>query len=410
MHDSYFQSALKKIKAEGRYRVFTEVNCSPLDKASAIVFGSKQVTLWCSNDYLGMSKNSEVVQSLSQSALQFGVGSGGTRNISGNSSKIVELENLVADLHCKEAGLVFTSGYIANHSTLSTIAEIINDCVVFSDEHNHASIIHGIRSSKLSKEIYKHNDMADLEYKLQLYPLSCPKIIVFESVYSMSGKIPDIRKICALAKQYNALTYIDEVHSVGLYGEKGAGIAAELGLQDQIDFIQGTFAKAYGVVGGYIAASKNLVDSIRSYSPGFIFTTSLPPAIAAAAITSVQYLRRNSVEREGLMKMVNRIKVKLQATGIEIVNNHTHIIVIMIRDPHKCNRVYQRLLHDYGIYIQGINYPTVPKGEERLRITPGPFHNDEMVEKLVSALYKVLQEEGLIKANIQSEARLLVNE
>jgi 5-aminolevulinate synthase len=392
MIPDYFSLALDKVKAEGRYRIFTELKGCPSNKVQAYsIKADKSLDVWCSNDYLCMSKNQFVVEALAQGAYEYGVGSGGTRNISGTSHAIVEVEREISDLHNKDSALIFTSGYVANQATLSTISKIIPNCVIFSDQDNHASIIYGIKESNLEKVVFSHNDMEDLEEKLQKYPLECPKLIVFEAVYSMSGDIAHVAKICDLAKKYNALTYVDEVHSVGIYGAQGAGMCEALGFQDHIDIIQGNFSKAYGVIGGYIAARHEIVDSIRSYAPGFIFTTSLPPAIASSILVSIRYLRQHDEERIKLQNVVAKLKAKLKEKGIEFLNNETHIIVVMIRDAELCQKVYMEMLNTNNIYVQGINFPTVPKRQERLRITANPFHTDEMIDHLVDSLQKVLQ-------------------
>ena len=391
-YQAIFRSAIDKIKLEERYRIFSEIKS--YSASFPKVFHSrfnKEITLWCSNDYLGMSKHPIVIKALTKSASEVGIGSGGTRNISGNSSAIVELETVISDLHDKESALVFTSGYIANHATLSIIGKIIPDCVVFSDQFNHASIIHGVKESKLEKCIFKHNDINDLREKMRQYPKNRPKLIVVEAVYLMTGDIAPLVEICDIAKEYNALTYLDEVHSVGLYGKEGAGIANLMNVSEKIDIIQGTLAKSYGVIGGYIAATKEIVDTIRSYSPGFIFTTSLPPPIAEAANASIAYLRSSEKERENLFFVVSELKKRLSMEGIDFVQNETHIVPIMIWNALKCRQVSEALLNDFGIYIQCINFPTVPVGYERLRITPTPFHNKLMIEELCFALKKVFE-------------------
>ena len=388
---NHFLSALSKIKAEGRYRVFTELKGYSSNSVKAYsVKHDKDITLWCSNDYLSMSKNPTVIDALAKGAYEFGVGSGGTRNISGTSNAIINVEKEISDLHNKDAALVFTSGYIANQATLSTISKIIPNCVIFSDQNNHASIIYGIKESNLEKVIFRHNDMSDLESKLKEYPVECPKIIVFEAVYSMSGVVANVSEICELAKKYNALTYVDEVHSVGIYGKEGSGICEELGYQDEVDIIQGTFAKAYGVIGGYIASKHEIVDSIRCYSPGFIFTTSLPPAISEAILSSIKYLRKSDLERDKLKNIVSLLKNKLNDKGVKFLQNETHIISVMINDATLCQKVYTDLLQNHNVYVQGINFPTVPKGHERLRITANPFHTEEMANDFVDALCTVL--------------------
>jgi 5-aminolevulinate synthase len=329
---------------------------------------------------------------------QMGAGSGGTRNISGTNSPMVELEKELADLHGKEAGLVFTSGYISNQAALSTLAKIIPELVVFSDELNHASIIHGIRDSKAVKHVFRHSDTEHLEELLKSYPKEQPKLIVFESVYSMLGDIAPLKEICDLAHKYNALTYIDEVHSAGLYGERGAGIANKLGIADKIDIIQGTLAKAFGVIGGYITAKNEIIDAIRLYAPGFIFTTSLPPGVSSAALASVRHLKSSNTERDTHQKVISKVKAKLVSANVCFVDNHTHIIPIMINDPFKCQMIGESLLRDHGIYIQHINFPTVPKGKERLRITPTPLHTDTMIDQLANALSELFEANNLKKA------------
>ena len=400
--NNHFHSALSRIKAEGRYRVFTELKgySSSSVRAYSVKHG-KDITLWCSNDYLSMSKNQSVIDALAKGAYQFGVGSGGTRNISGTSNAIINVEKEISDLHNKDSALVFTSGYIANQATLSTISKIIPDCVIFSDQNNHASIIYGIKESKLEKIVFNHNDMDDLESKLKNYPPERPKIIVFEAVYSMSGTTAEVGKICMLAKRYNALTYVDEVHSVGIYGKEGAGMCAKLGYQDKVDIIQGTFAKAYGVIGGYIASKHEIVDSIRSYSPGFIFTTSLPPAIAEAILSSIKYLRRSNLERDRLKYVVSVLKDRLSSKGINFLQNETHIISVMINDATLCQEVYMDLLQNHNVYVQGINFPTVPKGQERLRITANPFHTEEMINHFADSLYNVLVKYNILNSSNQ---------
>ncbi len=399
----YFSSAIEKVRSEGRYRVFTELESSIEKKAAAYnKYYDKNLLIFCSNDYLCMSKNEYVLNAFINSAKTFGVGSGGTRNISGTTTSIVNLESEVADLHQKESALVFTSGYVANQASIVAISNIMPECVVFSDEQNHASIISGIKEGGMKKEIFKHNDTFDLESKLKLYPYHQPKLIIFESVYSMTGDIAKIPEFIALAKKYNALTYIDEVHSVGIYGKEGAGIARAMGVDMDIDIIQGTFSKAYGVVGGYIAAKNIVVDAIRSYASGFIFTTSLPPAVLSAALASVQYLRKSSKERERLMLNVAFLKKELRDNNIQILENNTHIVVVMIRDAHLCKEIYTKLLSEYGIYIQGINFPTVPRGEERLRITISPFITKDMIKYLVASLKKVLSLEHAQKGKVSN--------
>lgn len=392
-YNAIFNQALQRIKSEGRYRTFTELKY--LDHSTPIAYSArfqKNITVWCSNDYLGMSRNPEVVNAMVTTASELGAGAGGTRNISGTNSPIVALERELADLHGKETGLIFTSGYVANQAALSTLAKIMPDIVMFSDENNHASMIHGVRDGRSEKQVFRHNDVEHLEELLKQYPIERPKLILFESVYSMIGDIAPLEEICNLAKKYNALTYIDEVHSVGLYGEQGAGIASLLGFSDKIDIIQGTLAKAYGVIGGYITGKQECVDAIRSYAPGFIFTTALPPAVSAAALRSIRILRATNEFREKHHDIVAYVKARFYEEGIEFVDNRTHIIPVMIGDPVKAQKISETLLEHYGVYVQHINYPTVPRGKERLRITPTPLHTREMADYLAKSLAEVMKE------------------
>lgn len=392
-----FREAVEKVKVEDRYRVFFELE--HICGAFPVVYSPKlqrNVTVWCSNDYLGMSKHPVVVEAMVDAAKSAGAGAGGTRNISGTHSYIVELEEEIASLHRKEAALVFTSGYIANQSTLSVLAKIMPDCVIFSDSDNHASIIHGIKESRLQKHVFKHNDTGDLERLLALYPKERHKIIVFESVYSMSGSVSPLSTICDLAEKYNAMTYIDEVHSVGLYGEQGAGFCAELGLADRVDIIQGTLAKAFGVIGGYISGKFDMIDAIRSYAPGFIFTTTLPPSVAAAALASIRYLRRDEHERNEHKSTIRSVKEALNSYGIPCILNDRHIIPVIVGNPAAAKSISIDLFDDYGIYVQHINFPTVPRGTERLRITPSQLHNENMICALGEKLNKVLRKHNVI--------------
>jgi len=388
---SFFEDIVGQIKAENRYRQFPEFtkSCKHGIIAKETKTG-KQVVFWCTNDYLCMSANTEVLDAYIKTAISEGVGSGGTRNIGGNNSHIVALEKLLSELHKKESALVFTSGYVANSTTLSTLARLLPGCVLFSDESNHASIIDGIRHSRVEKYIFKHNNTEHLEELISKIDLNIPKIIVFESAYSMDGLISPMQKICAIAKKYNALTYVDEVHTVGLYGTGGSGMANSHGVDSEIDIIQGTLAKAYGTIGGYIAGNKAIVDAVRSSAPGFIFTTSLPPSIAAASIASIKYVRDNDCLRATHTDVVNKTKAALRNAKISFIENDTHIIPVMVNDPIRVEIASRRLLDEFGIYVQHINYPTVPKGTERLRITPTPLHTDEMISHLVSSLKKVL--------------------
>lgn len=397
-YSAIFTNSIDQVKREGRYRTFTELDYS--NHKPPIGFSprfGRTITVWCSNDYLGMSQHPSVVKAAIDAVSTFGAGTGGTRNISGTNSYIVSLEKELASLHSKESALIFTSGYVANQSTLSMLSKIIPDIVMFSDALNHASIIHGIRDSRAERHIFAHSDLGELEAKLKMYPTDRPKLIVFESVYSMSGDFSPMSQICDLAKKYNALTYLDEVHSVGLYGLQGSGVANLFGLSDKIDIIQGTLAKAFGVIGGYISADRIIIDSIRSHAPGFIFTTSLPPSVSSAALASIRHLRSSNIERERHQAMVRKTKDTIKSYGIEILENDSHIIPIILGDPELAHDISFELIKDYGIYVQHINYPTVPKGTERLRITPTPLHTNEMLEYFAKSLSIVLTKYGVIQ-------------
>ena len=387
-----FQDSIDELIKHDRYRQFVDISriCGQYPYAINNKNGQK-IVVWCSNDYLAMSQNQTAINQSIEATKSFGLGSGGTRNISGTSSLIVELENEVASLHHKEAALVFSSGYVANDASITALAKIMPNLVIFSDQKNHASIICGIRNSCLEKNIFRHNDLNHLEELLKKYPNSQPKIIIFESVYSMDGDLGLVKEICELAKKYNALTYIDEVHSVGLYGKKGGGICEELNLEDNLDIIQGTFAKSYGCIGGYISGSKEMVDAIRSNSSGFIFTTSLTPATIAANLANVRYLKASSLERNQHHIQVKKTKEALKNTGIKIIDNQSHIISIVIGNAKKAKFISDNLLSRHNIYVQSINYPTVAINDERLRITPSALHNDELIEKLIIALKDTLE-------------------
>ena len=384
-----FKSKLNQLVAENRYRHFVEleriVGAHPQAVWNA-PDGKRDVTVWCSNDYIGMGHHPDVIAALQDAAGQHGTGAGGTRNISGTSASIVALEQELASLHNKERALVLTSGYVANEASISALAGLLNDCIVFSDAMNHASIISGIRHARVEKAIFRHNDVAHLESLLASQPLDRPKIIIFESVYSMDGDISPIADIIDLANRYNALTYLDEVHAVGMYGADGGGIAQMLGLDNAIDIIQGTLGKAFGTIGGYIAGDDVICDAVRSYGSGFIFSTALPPAIASAALASVRHMRAHDKPRNQQKIQAEKLKAALRAKQIDFLDGPTHIVPVMIGDAATCTRVCRLLLNDYNIYVQPINYPTVAKGTERLRLTPGPFHTDAMIEHLVSAL------------------------
>ncbi|GAB4163098.1 MAG: 5-aminolevulinate synthase [Rickettsiaceae bacterium] len=390
---SIFEQQIQQIKSEGRYRNFVGLQRQAGNFPQAYWGKDKQsVTMWCINDYLGMSQHPKVMQAATEALLNSGVGSGGTRNIGGNNYAIMELEEEIADLHSKEASLVFTSGYVSNDATLTTLAKIMPNLVYFSDESNHASMISGIRNSKAEKFIYNHLDMEHLEQLLQSVDINRPKVIAFESAYSMDGLISPVEKICELAQKYNAMTYIDEVHSVGLYGDRGAGIANMLGFEDKVDIIQGTLAKAYGVIGGYIAGNYSLIDAIRLTASGFIFTTSLPPVITDAARASIRHLKESNIERKNHQYIVKLVKDSLSNAGINIFPNQSHIVPIIIGDPELTRKASQMLVEKHNIFVQHINFPTVPRGAERLRITPTPGHTEEMVEQLTRALVNVFEE------------------
>ncbi len=387
--ESLFQQRLETLHREGRYRVFADLKRRRGFFPVADHFaanGSREVTVWCSNDYLGMGQHPVVLAAMHEAIDAVGAGSGGTRNISGTTHYHVELERELADLHGKEAALLFTSAYVANDATLSTLAKLVPGTVVFSDEKNHASMIEGIRHGQCEKHIFRHNDVADLEAKLKKFPKGTPKIIAFESVYSMDGHIAPIAAICDLAEKYGALTYLDEVHAVGLYGPRGGGIAERDGVMDRVDIINGTLAKGFGVMGGYIAGSRDLCDAIRSFASGFIFTTSLAPAIVAGALASVRHLKTSALERARHQERVRTFKRLLKARRLPVMDNPSHIVPVMVGCPVHCKAVTDALLRRYGIYVQPINYPTVSKGTERMRLTPSPAHSDEQMANLIHAL------------------------
>jgi 5-aminolevulinate synthase len=393
-YESFFSAALDKLYQERRYRTFADLERVVGRFPHAIWHspaGPREIVMWCSNDYLGMSQHPKVVGAMIDATQRMGTGAGGTRNIAGTSHSIVELEQELADLHCKEAALVFTSGYVSNETGISTIAKLLPDCLIFSDALNHNSMIEGVQRAGCEKRIFRHNDLVHLELLLEEAG-NRPKLIVFESIYSMDGDIAPISAICDLAKKYNAMTYIDEVHAVGMYGQHGGGISEREGAMSRIDIIEGTLAKAFGCLGGYIAASKKICDAVRSYAPGFIFTTALPPAICAAACASIRHLKRSQLERERHQKNVARTKVALVAAGLPVMPSYTHIVPVAIGDPEKCKAASDLLLQRHGIYIQPINYPTVPKGTERLRITPSPNHDSLLIDKLAASMVDVWQQ------------------
>ena len=399
-HTEILGAALHQLKQEGRYRVFADIkrNCGAFPTAFHYRGETtREITVWCSNDYLGMGQSDVVRTAMHQAIDEAGAGSGGTRNISGTTHFHVELEAELADLHGKEAALLFTSAYVANDATLSTLCKLIPGLVIFSDALNHASMIEGIRHGGGPKHIFEHNDTQSLEHLLRTTPRDVPKMIAFESVYSMDGHISPIERICDLADKYGALTYIDEVHSVGLYGPRGSGIAAREGQAARIDIINGTLAKGYGVMGGYIAASRDCCDAIRSFAPGFIFTTSLAPAIAAGALASIRHLKVSEVERSYHRQRAQILKLRLSSAGLPVMDNPSHIVPVLVGDPVLCKRLTDELLDRFSIYIQPINYPTVPRGTERLRLCPSPLHSDTDIEHLISSLVTVWDEMGLAR-------------
>lgn len=387
-YDAFFEAALTRLQDEGNYRVFADLerHRGAFPQATNRGDETREVTIWCSNDYLGMGQHPDVIAAMHDALDQVGAGAGGTRNISGTTHNHVLLERELADLHGKESALLFTSGYVSNWATISTLAGRMPDCLVLSDALNHASMIEGIRHSRATYQVWRHNDLHHLEELLAAQPLERPKLIAFESVYSMDGDIAPIADICDLAEKYNAMTYLDEVHAVGLYGPRGGGIAERDGLMDRIDVIEGTLGKAFGVVGGYIAASARLCDFVRSFSSGFIFTTALPPAVAAGAVASIRHLKTSQTERDAQKAKVAEVRARLDEIGIPHIDNPSHIIPVMVGDPVKCKYLSDILMKDYGIYIQPINYPTVPKGTERLRITPSPVHDVAEINHLIAAL------------------------
>jgi 5-aminolevulinate synthase len=397
-YDRFFADAIARLRDERRYRVFADLERIAGRFPHAIWHspqGPRDVVIWCSNDYLGMGQHPKVIRAMVETATRMGTGAGGTRNISGTNHPLVELEHELAELHGKEAALVFTSGYVSNETGISTIAKLLPNCLILSDALNHNSMIEGIRRSGTEKKIWRHNEVAHLEELLAAEALNRPKLIVFESLYSMGGDVAPIERICDLAEKYGAMTYLDEVHAVGMYGPRGAGIAARDGAMHRIDIIEGTLAKAFGCLGGYIAANANIVDAVRSYAPGFIFTTALPPAVCAAATAAIRHLKTSSSERERQQERATRVKAMLSAAALPIMLSDTHIVPVVVGDPEKCKTVTDLLLTEHGIYIQPINYPTVPRGTERLRITPTPYHEDDLIDRLAAALIEVWKHLGL---------------
>jgi 5-aminolevulinate synthase len=391
-YDSIFKSAIDRLHSEGRYRVFIDILRNKGAYPNAHCFGGngpKPVTVWCSNDYLGMGQHPAVIEAMETALHETGAGSGGTRNISGNTHYHIELEAELAGLHGKEAALLFTSGYVSNEAALSTLGKLLPGCIIFSDELNHASMIAGIKSSGCEKRIFRHNDLEHLEQLLLEADPATPKLIAFESVYSMDADIAPIAEICDLADKYHALTYLDEVHAVGMYGAHGGGISEREGVAHRLTIIEGTLAKAFGVMGGYIATSKTIADCIRSYAPGFIFTTSLSPVLVAGALASVRHLKASNAEREAQRASAAMLKEKFDAAGLPLMPSSTHIVPLLVGCPVKAKRISDILLAEYGIYVQPINFPTVPRGRERLRFTPGPCHTPEMMDELTDALVEI---------------------
>ena len=384
-----FKDALSKLKREGRYRVFADIvrHRGAFPTASHHTQNAvKPITVWCSNDYLCMGQHPKVVAAMKEAIEAAGAGSGGTRNISGTNHFHIELERELADLHGKESALLFTSGYVSNDATLSTLARLLPGCVFFSDELNHASMIEGMRHSGAEKRIYRHNDMAHLEELLRAASPNQPKIICFESVYSMEGDFGKIGAICDLAERYSAMTYLDEVHGVGLYGQRGGGVAERDGQMHRVDVIEGTLAKAFGVMGGYITGTSAITDCVRSFASGFIFTTSLPPAISAGALAAIRHLKSSNAEREALQSRAAKLKGLLGGVNVPLIESPSHIVPVLVGDPALCKIVSDELLYTHGVYVQPINFPTVPRGTERLRITPSPMHTDAQMEELVAAI------------------------
>ena len=405
-YDAFFRDAVDKLHAERRYRVFADLERVTGRFPHAIWHspdGQKDIVVWCSNDYLGMGQHPDVTSAMAETALRTGAGAGGSRNMSGNHHPIVILEQELAGLHAKEAALVFTSGFVANEAAISTIAGAMTNCLILSDELNHASMIAGVRHSGCDKKIFRHNDLAHLEDLLREAGRERPKLIVFESIYSMDGDVAPIAAICDLAERYGAMTYLDEVHAVGMYGKHGAGVAERDNVMSRVDVIEGTLAKGFGVVGGYIAASGAIIDTVRSYAPGFIFTSTLPPAVAAAACASVRHLKSSSAERQAQQRQAAATKTALLARGLPVMTGETHIVPLLVGDPSLAKAASDRLLEKHRIYVQPINYPTVPRGTERLRFTPTPFHSDELIGQLADALDEVWNALQLARISVAAE-------
>jgi 5-aminolevulinate synthase len=391
-YNDFFTAALNRLRDERRYRVFADLERIAGRFPHAVWHspnGPRDVVIWCSNDYLGMAQHPKVIGAMVETATRMGTGAGGTRNIAGTNHPLVELERELADLHGKPAALVFTSGYVSNQTGIATIAKLLPNCLLLSDALNHNSMIEGIRQSGCERVIWRHNDVAHLEELLKAADPNRPKLIAFESLYSMDGDVAPVHAICDLAKKYGAMTYCDEVHAVGMYGVRGGGICDRDNAMSRVDVLEGTLAKAFGCLGGYIAGSTELIDAVRSYAPGFIFTTALPPAICAAATAAIKHLKASSWERERHQDRAARVKAVLNAAGLPVMPSDTHIVPVLVGDPEKCKMACDLLLAEHGIYIQPINYPTVPRGMERLRITPSPYHDDALIDILAEALVDV---------------------
>jgi 5-aminolevulinate synthase len=400
-YEAKFEEAIDALRAEGRYRVFMDIGRRKGAFPNARHYdgdAERDIIVWCSNDYLGMGQHPDVIAAMEEALHTNGAGAGGTRNISGTNHYHVLLEKELADLHAKEAALLFTSGYISNDATLSTIARILPGCVVYSDELNHASMIEGVRHSGQKKLIFRHNDIEHLEELLAQSDPNVPKIIAFESVYSMDGDIAPIKEFCDLADEYNALTYLDEVHAVGLYGPRGGGVAEREGLMDRVSIIEGTLGKAFGVMGGYITGTKNIIDVVRSYASGFIFTTSLSPVLAAGALASIKYVKTANDLRIRHQERAAKLKALFRDAELPVMDSASHIVPLWVGDPTLCKQVSDALMTEFGIYVQPINYPTVPRGTERLRFTPSPNHTDEMMQDLVVALNVVWERLKITRA------------
>ncbi len=397
-YNVFFDGALERLHDEQRYRVFADLERLAGRFPHAVWHspnGPREVVIWCSNDYLGMAQHPKVVGAMIETASRMGTGAGGTRNIAGTNHPLIELERELASLHGKQAALVFTSGYVSNQTGIATIAKLLPDCLLLSDALNHNSMIEGVRQSGSEKQIWRHNDLRHLERLLRAAGRDRPKLILCESLYSMDGDIAPLHGICDLAERYGAMTYVDEVHAVGMYGPHGGGIAERDGAMARIDILEGTLAKAFGCLGGYIAANANLIDAVRSYAPGFIFTTALPPPICAAATAAIRHLKTSQWERNQHQNRAARLKSVLNAARVPVMPSESHIVPVHVGDPEKCKRASDLLLSDHGIYIQPINYPTVPRGQERLRITPSPYHDDALIDRLAEALVEVWDELGL---------------